>query len=147
VNTIWEGSGNVMCLDVLRAIGRDPESIEVLFKDLASTANTDETLQTELQDLFSVFLKTVQALPDEWMRGCVLQLSVRLDKCLAPEWKNLAPVMGAAVKAYSDRVDGPKKAPEEAKLAEAVTAPVVEPVEAPAKPEKAASKVKAKKAA
>ncbi|WP_180073319.1 MULTISPECIES: acyl-CoA dehydrogenase family protein [unclassified Acinetobacter] len=55
VNTIWEGSGNVMCLDVLRAIGRDPESIEVLFKDLASTASTDESLQTELQDLFRLF--------------------------------------------------------------------------------------------
>jgi putative acyl-CoA dehydrogenase len=55
VNTIWEGSGNVMCLDVLRAIGRDPESIEVLFKDLATTASTDETLQTELQDLFRMF--------------------------------------------------------------------------------------------
>jgi hypothetical protein len=111
-----------------------------------STLQGEAKRQGEVE-LFSVFLKTVQALPDEWMRGCVLQLSVRLDKCLAPEWKNLAPVMGAAVKAYSDRVDGPKKAPEEAKLAEAVTAPVVEPVEAPAKPEKAASKVKAKKAA
>ena len=55
VNTIWEGSGNVMCLDVLRAIGRDPESIEVLFKDLASTVSTDESLQTELQDLFRLF--------------------------------------------------------------------------------------------
>ncbi|RFS33923.1 DNA alkylation response protein [Acinetobacter sp. SWAC5] len=55
VNTIWEGSGNVMCLDVLRAIGRDPESIGVLFKDLASTAGTDETLQTELQELFRLF--------------------------------------------------------------------------------------------
>lgn len=55
VNTIWEGSGNVMCLDVLRAIGRDPESIEMLFKDLASTADLDKTLQTELQDLFRLF--------------------------------------------------------------------------------------------
>ncbi len=55
VNTIWEGSGNVMCLDVLRAIGRDPESIEVLFKDLAATASTDATLQTELQNLFRRF--------------------------------------------------------------------------------------------
>ncbi|WP_180007141.1 MULTISPECIES: acyl-CoA dehydrogenase family protein [unclassified Acinetobacter] len=55
VNTIWEGSGNVMCLDVLRAIGREPESIEVLFKDLASTVSTDESLQTELQDLFRLF--------------------------------------------------------------------------------------------
>lgn len=55
VNTIWEGSGNVMCLDVLRAVARDAESIEILFKDLAATANTDATLQTELQDLFKSF--------------------------------------------------------------------------------------------
>ena len=25
VNSIWEGSGNVMCLDVLRAISRNPD--------------------------------------------------------------------------------------------------------------------------
>ncbi|TCB57117.1 acyl-CoA dehydrogenase family protein [Acinetobacter terrae] len=55
VNTIWEGSGNVMCLDVLRAIQREPESIEVLFQDLASTATQDETLQNELQSLFQLF--------------------------------------------------------------------------------------------
>jgi putative acyl-CoA dehydrogenase len=42
VNTIWEGSGNVMCLDVLRAISRDVESIEILFQDLAVTAMQDE---------------------------------------------------------------------------------------------------------
>ena len=28
VNAIWEGSGNVMCLDVLRAMAREPESVE-----------------------------------------------------------------------------------------------------------------------
>jgi putative acyl-CoA dehydrogenase len=28
VNAIWEGSGNVMCLDVLRALRRDPEAAE-----------------------------------------------------------------------------------------------------------------------
>ena len=49
VNTIWEGSGNVMCLDVLRAISRDVESIEILFQDLASTAMQDKTLKDELQ--------------------------------------------------------------------------------------------------
>jgi putative acyl-CoA dehydrogenase len=30
VNAIWEGSGNVMCLDVLRALKRDRESADVL---------------------------------------------------------------------------------------------------------------------
>ena len=55
VNTIWEGSGNVMCLDVLRAIQREPESIEVLFQDFASTATQDQILQNELQSLFKLF--------------------------------------------------------------------------------------------
>lgn len=55
VNTIWEGSGNVMCLDVLRAIQREPESIEVLFQDFASTATQDDVLQNELQSLFQLF--------------------------------------------------------------------------------------------
>lgn len=61
VNTIWEGSGNVMCLDVLRAISRDVESIEILFQDLAATAMQDEQLKQELQNLFQLF----QQKPDE----------------------------------------------------------------------------------
>jgi putative acyl-CoA dehydrogenase len=36
VNSIWEGSGNVMCLDVLRAIGRTPKAAEVLRGELDS---------------------------------------------------------------------------------------------------------------
>lgn len=54
VNTIWEGSGNVMCLDVLRAIQRAPESLALLFKSWAEAASQDQKLQTELQDLFAL---------------------------------------------------------------------------------------------
>jgi putative acyl-CoA dehydrogenase len=35
LNSIWEGSGNVMCLDVLRAIGRDARCVEALAAELA----------------------------------------------------------------------------------------------------------------
>ena len=35
VNSIWEGSGNVMCLDVLRAIEREPALWQALQQDLA----------------------------------------------------------------------------------------------------------------
>jgi putative acyl-CoA dehydrogenase len=35
LNSIWEGSGNIMCLDVLRAIGRDSRSVEALAAELA----------------------------------------------------------------------------------------------------------------
>ena len=62
VNTIWEGSGNVMCLDVLRAISRDVESIEILFQDLATTAMQDEQLKQELQNLFQLFEQTPEEL-------------------------------------------------------------------------------------
>lgn len=55
VNTIWEGSGNVMCLDVLRAISRDRESIEVLFQSFAEVAALEPILQNELQQLFKLF--------------------------------------------------------------------------------------------
>ncbi|HEY0488189.1 MAG TPA: isovaleryl-CoA dehydrogenase [Telluria sp.] len=35
VNSIWEGSGNVMCLDVLRAFGKAPETRDALAVELA----------------------------------------------------------------------------------------------------------------
>jgi putative acyl-CoA dehydrogenase len=35
LNSIWEGSGNVNCLDVLRAMQREPETVEALFNELA----------------------------------------------------------------------------------------------------------------
>jgi putative acyl-CoA dehydrogenase len=37
VNAIWEGSGNVMCLDVLRALSRDGEAARGVLGDLATT--------------------------------------------------------------------------------------------------------------
>jgi putative acyl-CoA dehydrogenase len=35
LNSIWEGSGNVMCLDTLRAMARHPKSVEVLAAEIA----------------------------------------------------------------------------------------------------------------
>jgi putative acyl-CoA dehydrogenase len=36
LNSIWEGSGNVMCLDVLRAIHREPQSLDALRSELTA---------------------------------------------------------------------------------------------------------------
>jgi len=36
VNAIWEGSGNVMCLDVLRALAREPEAAMAVLQALAA---------------------------------------------------------------------------------------------------------------
>ena len=51
VNSIWEGSGNVMCLDVLRAIRREPASLRALLDDLALRSGGDMRLWPALQSL------------------------------------------------------------------------------------------------
>jgi putative acyl-CoA dehydrogenase len=39
VNAIWEGSGNVMCLDVLRALGREAEAATGVLEDLSEASH------------------------------------------------------------------------------------------------------------
>ena len=51
LNSIWEGSGNVMCLDVLRAMGRSPESVDAFFAELARARGGDARLDVYVATL------------------------------------------------------------------------------------------------
>ncbi len=51
VNSIWEGSGNVIALDTLRAIGRHPEALEALFAELDGARGFDERLDRHVRVL------------------------------------------------------------------------------------------------
>ncbi len=51
LNGIWEGSGNVICLDVLRAMARQPESVEAFFAELARAEGVDRRLDAAVDDL------------------------------------------------------------------------------------------------
>ena len=51
VNSIWEGSGNVMCLDVMRAIAKDPSSAMALLGDLAKDTKGHPLLASALSSL------------------------------------------------------------------------------------------------
>jgi putative acyl-CoA dehydrogenase len=44
LNGIWEGSGNVICLDVLRAMGRSPESVDTFLAEVKTAAGADTRL-------------------------------------------------------------------------------------------------------
>jgi putative acyl-CoA dehydrogenase len=46
LNSIWEGAGNVICLDVLRALAKEPAALEALLAELNSTAGSDKRLDT-----------------------------------------------------------------------------------------------------
>jgi len=43
LQSIWEGSGNVVCLDVLRALQREPESLEALRDEIALAGEPELT--------------------------------------------------------------------------------------------------------
>ncbi|MDX6649006.1 MAG: putative acyl-CoA dehydrogenase [Solirubrobacteraceae bacterium] len=44
LNSIWEGSGNVQCLDVLRALAKSPETFEAFFAEVGESAGADPRL-------------------------------------------------------------------------------------------------------
>jgi putative acyl-CoA dehydrogenase len=51
VNAIWEGSGNVMCLDVLRVIEKEPEAVDRVVADLDEAGRDDARLRPAIEGL------------------------------------------------------------------------------------------------
>ena len=55
LNSIWEGSGNVMCLDVLRAARREPNAVAALLAELALARGGDARLDRHVARLAATF--------------------------------------------------------------------------------------------
>jgi putative acyl-CoA dehydrogenase len=51
LNSIWEGSGSVAALDVLRAIAREPQTVEAFFAEVDAAAGADARLDTALRSV------------------------------------------------------------------------------------------------
>jgi len=51
INAIWEGSGNVQCLDVLRALGKTPAVLEAFFAELGRARGADRRLDEYVNNL------------------------------------------------------------------------------------------------
>jgi putative acyl-CoA dehydrogenase len=51
LNSIWEGSGNVISLDVLRALVRSPESLDIFFSEIDESAGAEPRLDAFVADL------------------------------------------------------------------------------------------------
>jgi putative acyl-CoA dehydrogenase len=49
VNSIWEGSGNIMCLDVLRAFAKFPATGEVVLHELSMTRGQDRRFDASFE--------------------------------------------------------------------------------------------------
>ncbi|WP_289116752.1 isovaleryl-CoA dehydrogenase [uncultured Idiomarina sp.] len=58
VNAIWEGSGNVQCLDILRAIEKQPDVLDAYFMELQKAQGANRHFDTFLNDIKSEFTDT-----------------------------------------------------------------------------------------
>ncbi|SPE26538.1 putative acyl-CoA dehydrogenase AidB [Burkholderiales bacterium] len=103
VNSIWEGSGNVMCLDVMRALSREPAAAHALLDELARLGGGERRIHAELQAL-----RRDMDLPPEELEGLgrsfVQRLVVAAQACLL-----CASAPGAVAEGFlASRLGGPR---------------------------------------
>ena len=78
LNSIWEGSGNVICLDVLRALHKEPRTRDALIAELRLGRGADRRLDAALDDA-----EAQLAAPDESAaRRLVESLAIALQGTL-----------------------------------------------------------------
>ncbi|HET9376992.1 MAG TPA: isovaleryl-CoA dehydrogenase [Chthoniobacterales bacterium] len=54
LNSLWEGAGNLQCLDVLRAMQKDPATVEALQQELASVRGVNSIFDHFVESLISI---------------------------------------------------------------------------------------------
>lgn len=59
LNSIWEGAGNVIALDVLRALRREPDAAEAFVAEVALTRGADRVFDRELDRLVDALASDV----------------------------------------------------------------------------------------
>jgi putative acyl-CoA dehydrogenase len=81
VNSVWEGSGNVQCLDVLRSMQKEPKSIEAVFNELDTAKAANDFYDKFVLNLKNEFANTenlefrARVIAEKFalaLQGCVL---------------------------------------------------------------------------
>jgi putative acyl-CoA dehydrogenase len=80
VNNIWEGSGNVICLDILRTLRTDPAVKDALFAELALSRGGNRRLDAAVEGLHG--LLSDQSLLESQARRVAERLALTLQGSL-----------------------------------------------------------------
>jgi len=80
LNSIWEGAGNIMCLDVLRAVARAPRMEEIYFAELEKARGGDERLDRCIDKLRSDW--SVMTTSESMARRFAATIAVALQAAL-----------------------------------------------------------------
>ena len=78
VNSIWEGSGNIMCLDVLRVLQRTPAALDILFDEMREPAKSDKRLEKLLGKLRDRSKSIQESQARAFVRDLVIALQASL---------------------------------------------------------------------
>jgi putative acyl-CoA dehydrogenase len=80
VMAIWEGSGNVIALDVLRAMAREPESLEAFDAEVSSVRGADPRFDAHLERTRALVVEVAaDPAPDASARRLVEELALTLS--------------------------------------------------------------------
>lgn len=84
VNSIWEGSGNVMCLDVLRSLAKSPNALDAVMDEIREPAATERRLKAFVAELSAEGRRRDESQARALARDLVLALQAALLIRYAP---------------------------------------------------------------
>ena len=67
LNAIWEGSGNVMCLDILRVMQREPDAVEAVLASIGPAAKANAHLAAALGELKHALATRLHEAEARWL--------------------------------------------------------------------------------
>ena len=82
INAIWEGSGNVQCLDVLRVLHKSPQALPVLFAEILQAGAQHPLLAAGVRELRAQMESWNDAELEYGARYCVDRLAILLQASL-----------------------------------------------------------------
>jgi len=88
LNAIWEGSGNVIALDILRAMGREPESMDAVRNEIGSARGANAFLDAHIAALDQWFKPgaLAEATARRFAEDMALALQAAALKASAPDF-------------------------------------------------------------
>ena len=109
LNSIWEGSGNVTALDVLRALARTPDAADSLFAEIDLAAGGDPRLDAAAASLRGLLKDTVAAGPaaQAQARRLAGQIAITLQAALLTRFAPAAVADAFSSTRLADAPGGP----------------------------------------
>jgi putative acyl-CoA dehydrogenase len=84
LNSIWEGSGNVICLDVLRALHKEPQARDALLQEIRAARGGDRRLDAAVDAAEALLVKPEESMARSLVESLALALQGSLLVRFAP---------------------------------------------------------------